>query len=77
MTTHMAVAAAVASGSADVGVGVYSAAKAMDLNFIPIGEEEYDFAIPQLLDEIMIKLFIEVIMSKDFKDYLIKWEVMV
>ncbi|NLM43699.1 MAG: molybdopterin biosynthesis protein [Clostridiales bacterium] len=71
MTTHMAVAAAVASGSADVGVGVYSAAKAMDLNFIPIGEEEYDFAIPTaFLDEIMIKLFIEVIMSKDFKDYL-------
>ena len=43
----------------------------MDLNFIPIGEEEYDFAIPTaFLDEIMIKLFIEVIMSKDFKDYL-------
>ena len=46
MTTHMAVAAAVSSGTADVGVGVLSAAKAMDLDFIPIGEESYDFAIP-------------------------------
>ncbi|HHY77168.1 MAG TPA: molybdopterin biosynthesis protein [Clostridiales bacterium] len=71
MTTHMAVAAAIASGSADVGVGVYSAAKAMDLDFIPIGEEEYDFAIPAaFLNEIMIKLFIDVITSMEFKDYL-------
>jgi putative molybdopterin biosynthesis protein len=43
--THMAVAAAVKSGSADAGMGIASAAKAMDLDFIPLGEEEYDFAI--------------------------------
>ena len=73
MTTHMAVAAAIASGTADMGVGVYSAAKAMDLDFIPIGEEDYDFAIPRaFLGEDMIKLFLDVIKSKDFKDYLHK-----
>lgn len=71
MTTHMAVAAAVASGTADMGVGVYSAAKAMDLDFIPIGEEDYDFAIPRSFLELdMIKLFLEVIASSEFKDYL-------
>ncbi|MDD2481052.1 MAG: molybdopterin biosynthesis protein, partial [Lutispora sp.] len=71
MTTHMAVAAAIASGTADMGVGVYSAAKAMNLDFIPIGEEDYDFAIPRaFLGEDMIELFIEVIMSQEFKNYL-------
>ena len=44
--THMAVAAAVRDGGADAGLGVYSAAQAMGLDFIPVGEEEYDFAAP-------------------------------
>ncbi|MCK9216923.1 MAG: molybdopterin biosynthesis protein [Firmicutes bacterium] len=73
MTTHMAVAAAVASGSADIGIGVYSAAKAMDLDFIPIGDEDYDFAIPiEFLHDNMIQLFLEVIKSEDFKNELEK-----
>jgi len=72
MTTHMAVAAAVSSGSADVGVGVLSAAKAMDLDFIPIGEEEYDFAIPEkYLEMDMFKQFIDIIKSEEFKDILL------
>ncbi len=40
--THMAVAVAVASGLADVGLGVLSAARALGLDFIPVGEEQYD-----------------------------------
>jgi putative molybdopterin biosynthesis protein len=40
--THMAVAVAIASGLADVGLGVRSAAHALDLDFIAIGEEQYD-----------------------------------
>ncbi|MCF6092917.1 molybdopterin biosynthesis protein [Microaerobacter geothermalis] len=40
--SHLSVAAAVAGGSADCGLGIYSAAKAMDLDFIPVGEERYD-----------------------------------
>lgn len=40
--THMAVAAAVATGLADAGLGVRSAANALELDFIPVGEEEYD-----------------------------------
>jgi putative molybdopterin biosynthesis protein len=40
--THMAVAAAVASGLADVGLGVLSAARALGLDFIAVGEEQYD-----------------------------------
>lgn len=38
----MAVAVAVASGLADCGLGVRSAANALALDFIPIEKEEYD-----------------------------------
>jgi putative molybdopterin biosynthesis protein len=40
--THMAVGVAVATGLADVGLGVRSAANALGLDFVPVGEEEYD-----------------------------------
>ncbi len=40
--THMAVAMAVASGLADCGLGVRSAANALGLDFIPIEHEDYD-----------------------------------
>ncbi|RJR34790.1 MAG: molybdopterin biosynthesis protein [Deltaproteobacteria bacterium] len=43
--THMAVAAAVASGSADAGLGIRAAAKALDLDFIGMVEERYDLCI--------------------------------
>jgi putative molybdopterin biosynthesis protein len=71
MTTHMAVAAAVASGAADVGIGVLSAAKALDLDFIPIGDEDYDFAVPvKYLENAMIELFIRVLKSQELKEAL-------
>ena len=72
-TTHMSVAAAVSSGAADVGVGAYSAAQAMELDFIAIGDEEYDFAVALAdLDKEMVQLFIQVLKSKEFKDTLEK-----
>ncbi len=43
--THMAVAVAVASGLADCGLGVKSAALALDLDFIPVAREEYDIVV--------------------------------
>ncbi|MEG1293299.1 MAG: molybdopterin biosynthesis protein, partial [Clostridium sp.] len=46
VATHMAVAAAVKGGTAAAGLGIESAARAMGLDFIPIGSEEYDFAAP-------------------------------
>ncbi|HYF78014.1 MAG TPA: molybdopterin biosynthesis protein [Symbiobacteriaceae bacterium] len=44
--THLNVAAAVQSGSADTGLGILSAAKALDLDFVPITWEEYELCIP-------------------------------
>jgi putative molybdopterin biosynthesis protein len=43
--THLAVAAAVQGGSADVGLGVMSAARALDLEFVPLLREQYDLVV--------------------------------
>lgn len=40
--THMSVGVAVASGLADVGLGVRAAAQALGLDFIPVANEQYD-----------------------------------
>ena len=41
-------AAAVQSGSADTGLGVLSAARALGLDFIPLFNEQYDLVIPRV-----------------------------
>jgi putative molybdopterin biosynthesis protein len=43
--THLAVAAAIAGGGADVGLGILAAARALGLDFVPLAEERYDLAI--------------------------------
>ncbi|MDO4745761.1 MAG: molybdopterin biosynthesis protein [Bacillota bacterium] len=71
MATHMAVAAAVASDGADAGMGILSAAKAMELDFIEVGPEEYDFAIPaRHLELPHVKAFIEILGSDEFRSRL-------
>ena len=44
--THMAVAANVESGTADVGLGILAAARALGLDFIPLTPERYDLVVP-------------------------------
>src|SRR5581483_3427994 len=43
--THLAVAVAVSGGSADVGLGVLSAARALNLEFVPLLREQYDLVV--------------------------------
>ncbi|NWG20715.1 MAG: GntR family transcriptional regulator [Chloroflexi bacterium] len=45
LPTHLAVAAAIASGSADVGFGVAAAAYALELDFFPITSERYELVL--------------------------------
>ncbi len=45
--THLSVAAAVASGRADCGLGIAAAAQALDLDFVPLFQERYDLVIPK------------------------------
>lgn len=44
--THMGVASAVLTGIADTGMGILAAARALQLDFIPLAKERYDLAIP-------------------------------
>ena len=44
--THLGVAAAIASGRADCGLGIAAAAQALELDFIPLYQEQYELVIP-------------------------------
>jgi putative molybdopterin biosynthesis protein len=66
--THMAVAVAVLSGTADMGLGIYAAAKALNLDFIPIVTEEYDLIIPEeYFESENIRILLETIHTSEFK----------
>jgi putative molybdopterin biosynthesis protein len=45
--THLMVASAVANKRTDAGLGIFSAAKAFDLDFVPLIKERYDLIIPE------------------------------
>jgi putative molybdopterin biosynthesis protein len=67
--THMSVAVAVLSGSADAGLGIYAAAKALGLDFIPVVTEKYDLIIPaEHFASESIQTLIEVITTAEFRE---------
>lgn len=67
--THTSVAAQIVSGSADAGMGIYSAAKLYGLDFIPICIEEYDLIIPDHAWEApMVRQLIATLKSDGFRD---------
>jgi putative molybdopterin biosynthesis protein len=57
--THLGVAAAIASGRADCGLGIAAAAQALDLEFVPLFQERYDLVIPTSFaeDDLLAPLF--------------------
>jgi putative molybdopterin biosynthesis protein len=66
--THTAVAVAVLSGVADVGMGVLAAARALGLDFVPVATEQYDFVIPErFLGDDKIRILLQVIQGENFK----------
>jgi putative molybdopterin biosynthesis protein len=66
--THLAVAAAVASGRADCGLGITAAAHALDLDFIPLFYERYDLVIPQpFFDSVLLAPFFDLTQDLTFK----------
>ena len=65
----MAIAKIVQTGSADTGIGILSAAKSLNLDFVEIGYEDYDFLIPfDFLRCKKIIEFIDVLKSNAFKN---------
>ena len=66
--THMAVAVAVLSGTADAGLGIHAAAAALELDFIPVVTEQYDLIIPaEHFESENIQLLLEAVSSREFK----------
>jgi len=71
--THTGVAAQIASGTADAGLGIYFASKIFGLDFIPVCEENYDFLILQSAFNLPgVQNFINVLKSDEFADRLNK-----
>lgn len=67
--THMGVAVAVLSGRADVGLGIYAAARALDLDFIPVVRERYDLVIPEkYFDTERVQALLSVVRASDFQE---------
>jgi putative molybdopterin biosynthesis protein len=66
--THLGVAASVASGRADCGLGIAAAAQALDLDFIPLFQERYDLVIPkQFADDALLAPLFEVLADSGFR----------
>ena len=66
--THNAVAVQIAGGSGDAGMGIYSAAKLYDLDFLPICVEEYDLLIPEKVwNTAQVRQLIRTLKGEEFK----------
>ena len=67
--THLGVAAAIASGRADCGLGIAAAAQALELEFIPLFQERYDLVIPkQFADGELIAPLFTLLAERRFRD---------
>ena len=67
--THLAVAAAIAAGRVDCGLGIQAAAVALDLDFLPLFSERYDLVIPRehFESELLVPL-LDILASDQFED---------
>ncbi|MBR2079555.1 MAG: molybdopterin biosynthesis protein, partial [Clostridia bacterium] len=71
--THTAVAALIAAGNADSGLGIYSAAKMYGLDFIEICTEEYDVLVDEkAYDSEAVQKFLSVLKSEELRERLTK-----
>ncbi|SES34116.1 molybdopterin biosynthesis protein [Salipaludibacillus aurantiacus] len=69
MFTHLSVAAEVKMEARAVGMGIYSAAQAMDLDFIPVEEESYDLLMTQeFFESKQGRLLFHTLKSRQFKE---------
>ncbi|MBM3501875.1 MAG: molybdopterin biosynthesis protein, partial [Armatimonadetes bacterium] len=66
--THLAVAAAVASGRAEAGLGIRAAAEALGLGFVPLFQERYDLVIPRRhYEDPFLRPLLDLLVDPDFR----------
>jgi len=69
--THTAVAAAIAQGRADAGIGIRAAAHMYGLDFISLGWERYDFLVQiARIGKEAVRSFLEILRSGEFAEVL-------
>ncbi len=67
--THLAVAAAIAAGRADCGLGVRAAARAFELDFVPVTREPYDLVLErETLEHDLLAPLWELLARAEFRD---------
>ncbi|OIJ12500.1 molybdopterin biosynthesis protein [Anaerobacillus alkalilacustris] len=67
MFSHLSVAAEIKEKQNCVGLGVYSAAKTMNLDFIPVADEDYDIVMTKsFYDSVSGKMLLKIIQSDEF-----------
>ena len=65
---HTSAAQAVASGAADVSMGIRAAAVALDVDFVPVTREEYHLVIPSQHRNLgSVELLLDIIVGPDFR----------
>jgi putative molybdopterin biosynthesis protein len=70
-SNHSAVAAAIVQHRADWGVAIEGTARAANLEFVPVQDEEYDFAIPKTrLDRPAVQALIALLSDENIKQHL-------
>lgn len=71
VNTHLAVAVTVKNDDADAGLGIFSAAIQMGLDFIPLAYESYDFLVRKTAyEDSRVQHLIQVLQSDAFKNQL-------
>jgi putative molybdopterin biosynthesis protein len=66
-TNHLSVASAVATGVADVGLGIEKAAKIVGVDFVPLITEQYDIVMIKTQEsELLISTVREILSSQQF-----------
>lgn len=67
-SSHIGVASKVVSGQADVGVGIEKTARLVDVDFIPIIQEQYDIVVMKTpRNEAIIQLLQDILQSEAFQ----------
>jgi len=71
LTTHLAVALAVKTGEVDAGLGVFSAAKAFGLSFVPVAREPYEIVFhADTWEDPRVKALASTVTSPSFREAL-------
>jgi putative molybdopterin biosynthesis protein len=70
--THMAIALEIIRGKADVGMGIFAAARSLDLNFIPVKDERYDLVIlGEYIQTPMVEILLQTVKTPEFREALL------